>query len=825
MNVRRLIGCVFAVSAAGAFLAGCSNLRRLAKSDPGVALSLPARMTASEEVYADTLQAPKIITFRKEDGTELYIAPVATDSVSGEEMMSVAIDEVVISAANRRNLVERNGKINVDFVVTVPRTLQDRAWRLRLDPQVLKGDDTLVFDPLVYSGDKFRTMQERQYARYEAYCDRIVDSADYFDRFGDKRAYARSLDRRETLHASDLSDYALLERLTPREAEMDNRVGWMTPRERRRQYRLLHAYVRATDRKVARRIVYTPDADDRFDHLNDYLAPRYRYEGVDVLPGGEIFTRVEGDYPDAGDRRRESYLRALEESRERVRSEVKGATDETICGMAADRETWTGYERPMIGGILRELTDSAVCDQYLSRKNALAGAIDAYDRFDPEALKRNLLRENRVDRNRRLAAGREQAFARRVHNPYIEHPRLDTVIGMPDGSVRYYYTQQVQADENTSKLRLYLAGEALDRSGRRWQLGKSDTLIYNVASMTTFLDETPRYMQRIVLRDAEANARFFFTFPQGRSRLVDTLTANRKQIAAVRALTRDLMTDPVYIIDSITLQATSSPEGSWRINDRLAAERAEALRRVLVAEFRVLYDSLKVAASVTIDEEGRMKTIEEDGMPDLPNLLRTKHLAEDWTSLKKMIERDERMPDREGVLALIAGVENPDTREYRIRAKYPQAYAYMSRVFYPEMRAVDFRFNLHRRGMKQDTVWTTEIDSNYMHAVELLRKRRYEEALTILRPYEDRNTALAYMSLGYDAAAYRTLKACPEAAATADLQYMLAILASRLGDEEQAVRYFLRAVELRENLKFRGNLDPEISRLIRRYGLFREDFM
>ena len=36
--------------------------------------------------------------------------------------------------------------------------------------------------------------------------------------------------------------------------------------------------------------------------------------------------------------------------------------------------------------------------------------------------------------------------------------------------------------------------------------------------------------------------------------------------------------------------------------------------------------------------------------------------------------------------------------------------------------------------------------------------------------------------------------------------------------------YFLCSVELRESLKFRGNLDPEISRLIRKYGLFREDF-
>ena len=108
--------------------------------------------------------------------------------------------------------------------------------------------------------------------------------------------------------------------------------------------------------------------------------------------------------------------------------------------------------------------------------------------------------------------------------------------------------------------------------------------------------------------------------------------------------------------------------------------------------------------------------------------------------------------------------------------------------------------------------------------MELLKKRNYEAALTILRPYEDRNTALAYLSLGYNEAAYRILKSVPDGGSIADVQYMLAVVASRLGNEEQAVQYFLRSVELRQNLKFRGNLDPEISRLIRKYGLFREDF-
>ena len=142
---------------AGAFLAGCGNIRKLARSNPEAGVYLPAQNKREiAERAADTARGPKIITFRKQDGTELFLTPVAVDSASGEKMMSIAIDEVVISAANRRNLVERNGKINVDFIVSVPQTLQDRDWQLVLDPQLLKGEDTLTFDPLVYSGERFR---------------------------------------------------------------------------------------------------------------------------------------------------------------------------------------------------------------------------------------------------------------------------------------------------------------------------------------------------------------------------------------------------------------------------------------------------------------------------------------------------------------------------------------------------------------------------------------------------------------------------------------------------------------------------------------------
>lgn len=61
----------------------------------------------------------------------------------------------------------------------------------------------------------------------------------------------------------------------------------------------------------------------------------------------------------------------------------------------------------------------------------------------------------------------------------------------------------------------------------------------------------------------------------------------------------------------------------------------------------------------------------------------------------------------------------------------------------------------------------------YARAVDYLEKRKYGQALEILRPYEDVNTAIAYMSLGYDKAALRILE---QSSQTAETQYMQAIL-------------------------------------------------
>jgi hypothetical protein len=118
--------------------------------------------------------------------------------------------------------------------------------------------------------------------------------------------------------------------------------------------------------------------------------------------------------------------------------------------------------------------------------------------------------------------------------------------------------------------------------------------------------------------------------------------------------------------------------------------------------------------------------------------------------------------------------------------------------------------------MTKDTIHTTEPDTLYERGRELLKARKYKDALAILIEYGDYNTAIAYMSLGYDQPAYDILLKSRE---SANQEYLLAILSARLGDEKQAVKRFLHSCEMDMSKVYRGALDPEINKLIKKYSL------
>lgn len=391
--------------------------------------------------------------------------------------------------------------------------------------------------------------------------------------------------------------------------------------------------------------------------------------------------------------------------------------------------------------------------------------------------------ETYVERFRPDTVGREAAFNRFVKFPYPEDARLDSLIE-GRSTVTCYYSQAIKTDETSKKMLVTLQGQVLAVDDSAYSLPPSDTLSYVVSSMLSLVDTMPRYRIKVIDKFVTVEDRNYIQFFVGDTRVVDTLGDNRRQLDKITGLMRQIVEQQEFYVDTITLTAASSPEGDYRFNDRLSQGRAEALKRYLVRRY------------------GR----------SIDTMLTVRWVAEDWTELTNRIRTDREIVNREAILELIAAEKNPDRREQIIRLRFPQEYAYVRSVIYPQLRAVNFRYSLRRKGMVKDTIHTTELDTAYTRGVELLRKRKYAKALYVLNDYNDRNTVVAHLSLGHDERAMELLATMPKDAVT---EYLRAIACSRLGRKEEGLRHFLEACRLDGRMEYRGNLDPEIAELLK----------
>ena len=391
--------------------------------------------------------------------------------------------------------------------------------------------------------------------------------------------------------------------------------------------------------------------------------------------------------------------------------------------------------------------------------------------------------ETYIERFRPDTVGREAAFNRFVKFPYPEDVRLDSLVESRS-TVTYYYSQEVKTDETSKKMLVTLQGQVLAVDDSAYRLPPSDTLSYIVSSMLSFVDTVPRYRIRIVDKYLTVEDRNYIQFFVGDTRVVDTLGDNWRQLDKITGLMRQIVEQQEFWVDTITLTAASSPEGAYAFNDRLSQGRAAALKRYLVRRYGKSIDTM----------------------------LSVQWVAEDWAELTNRIRTDREIINRDAILELIAAEKNPDRREQAIRLRFPKEYAYIRSVIYPQLRAVNFRYSLRRKGMVKDTIHTTELDTAYARGVELLQKRKYAKALYILNDYNDRNTVVAHLSLDHNERAMELLAAMPEDAAT---EYLRAIACSRLGRKEEGRRHFLEACRLDERMEYRGNLDPEIAELLK----------
>lgn len=432
----------------------------------------------------------------------------------------------------------------------------------------------------------------------------------------------------------------------------------------------------------------------------------------------------------------------------------------------------------------------------------------------PEAVK-HYTYSMRVKMNERKKSRMDMVFRRYVKSPIIsEGLRLDTIVRAADGSFVYDYIQQINTRPRLRKVDIFLSGEIYQREDVEYTVPTSGHLTFYISSLSAFVDQRERYLTRVVERRLQANTRCDIEFASGRHEIDASLGDNAREIERIGSYLRTLMRNESFDLDSVVVTSFASPEGKASFNRSLSLRRAESVGRYFSSLMAEYADSLKMEKGFSVDEKGRVRLDGNVGMIDMIS----RSNGEDWDSLDSMIERDTVMTEADKSEYFSMKEVESDRREYLMQSK--SWYKDMRERLYPSLRCVRMEFNMHRKGMVKDTVHTTVLDTAYMSGVQALKDMDYEAALALLRPYNDMNTAVAHLGLGHDASAYQILSGLPR---DARVNYMLAVIHSRRGEDREAVECYVRSCEQEPSYIHRGNLDPEISVLIDRYGLNRQE--
>ena len=155
------------LSAALGSLFGCSVAGRLQRQQMTASLSQLTRAERQERQQGSRLQVVKL----QRDSNTFFLALVDT-LADGERVMALQIEQVTV-VAKMRSIPERNGRVVLDFIVTLPKQLLGKSRSVVITPILHKPDESVPLEDLVIRGGRFSLLQERDYWQYETYVERF----------------------------------------------------------------------------------------------------------------------------------------------------------------------------------------------------------------------------------------------------------------------------------------------------------------------------------------------------------------------------------------------------------------------------------------------------------------------------------------------------------------------------------------------------------------------------------------------------------------------------------------------------------------------------
>ena len=462
-----------------------------------------------------------------------------------------------------------------------------------------------------------------------------------------------------------------------------------------------------------------------------------------------------------------------------------------------------GYERyrAFLASIITDTTDFIRIHQleiFLERHYPQTYAMKRDSSYVPEPMAENLFgvtqRDALIHYTRHLKwklNERRKGRVGKMYEKYVKDPivkegvRLDTVLTASGGDFIYRYIHTFRSRPRLKKVTLSLDGKLYEEGRCIHSFPFPDELTFYISSLSGLLDDRTKYRMLVLERVVHDNTKALIDFHQGSSQVDTSLGDNASELRRVRKCIDDIVARDALELDSLVIVASCSPEGSYANNRRLSAARSQAVKDYI-----------------------------RDFVPeDWRDSLVASELPENWEQLEKLVANDTVLGEasRKRILAEILSGEDPDVAEAKI-SRFSE-YRYLREKVYPKLRSVSFDFHMHRIGMQKDTVHTTEVDTVYMAGVQAIRDMDYKKAVYLLRPYDDYNAALAFMSADYNHSALDVLSRLDDS--DPKVCYLKAMVLSRLGQQEEAEKYYRLCLAYDPYMRHRANLDPEMHLLVK----------
>lgn len=278
-------------------------------------------------------------------------------------------------------------------------------------------------------------------------------------------------------------------------------------------------------------------------------------------------------------------------------------------------------------------------------------------------------------------------------------------------------------------------------------------------------------------RSLEGSA--YIDFPVNRTEIYPDYRRNTAELGRIQGTIDSVRGDRDITITRVWLKGYASPESPYAHNKELAIGRTQSLRNHIQQLYRF-----------------------GDG------IIETDYEAEDWAGLRRYIEGSN-LSHKAEILGIIAGTADPDEREKKIKASYPEEYRFLLQNCYPSLRHTDYRISYTVRSYSDveeiRRIMATQPQKLSLNEFYLLSEQ-YEPGSdgftevfeTAVRMYPDDaaanlNAANAAMRRGDNAAAGRYLE---KAGNSPEAVYARGALAIRQGDYATARRYMEEASSL-----------------------------